>query len=115
MAELANWFPDDVTFKPRVNHDAQAQAYLRRSWERSVRDSPRASADASNQPSVVERLYACLEKVGPMCQRRRWCLQPHTCTNPCMLWRSQSYAAGTCIHVSMLGQLAGWDTPLGSS
>ena len=58
MEELATWVPDDYTFKPAVNQDRMAQEYLRRSYDQ-VKGSPAKAGETS----VVDRLYACHEKV----------------------------------------------------
>lgn len=58
MEELATWVPDEFTFKPAVNQDRMAQEYLRRSFE-PTKNSP----SKGSVPAVVERLYACHEKV----------------------------------------------------
>lgn len=71
MSELANWFPDDVTFQPVVNKDHRAKEYLRRSWDKvsksgqgALKAEPSAAEGASTSSfSVVDRLYAMMEKV----------------------------------------------------
>ncbi|MEW5301774.1 MAG: hypothetical protein WDW36_004612 [Sanguina aurantia] len=79
MDELANWYPDEVTFQPAVNKSHAAREYLRRSWDRmgtsgaaglqqqqplmqpSVTSSVAASEQGGNV-DVVDRLYASYEK-----------------------------------------------------
>ncbi|MEW5317077.1 MAG: hypothetical protein WDW38_008408 [Sanguina aurantia] len=79
MDELANWYPDEVTFQPAVNKSQAAKEYLRRSWDKmgtsgaagllqhtqlmqpSVTSSVAASEQGANV-DVVDRLYASYEK-----------------------------------------------------
>ena len=71
MEELAAWVPDEYTFKPVINNDKMAQGYLRRSYDTvgAAKGSPVAKGAATGDggeakvPAVVQRLYACHEKV----------------------------------------------------
>ena len=73
MEELSTWVPDDYTFKPAINKDKVAQEYLRRSYDvvgKGLGSPAKATAAAavgqgeSKVPAVVDRLYACHEKVS---------------------------------------------------
>ena len=57
MEELASWVPDEFTFHPATNQDRTAQEYLRRSYTTT------AATGSPAKDGVVDRLYACQEKV----------------------------------------------------
>lgn len=67
MAALASWHPDDVTFQPEINKSQTARDYLRRSWDRGGSTTSTVVSNigqmGAGPAQVVDRLYACQDKV----------------------------------------------------
>ncbi len=72
--EYASWYPEDVTFQPKLYDSQASRDFLQRSWDRDAleaasKNSAQAGSEmggsqAAGRPGLVERLYSSYDKVG---------------------------------------------------
>lgn len=71
--DYQHWYPEEVTFQPKLNESAMSREFLRKSLQKEGSSlAPNASGEDRHM-ALVNRLYASYEKVSRQRQRTGCC------------------------------------------
>lgn len=62
--DYQHWYPEEVTFQPKLNESAMSREFLRKSLQKEGSSLAPNASGAERHMALVNRLYASYEKVG---------------------------------------------------
>ena len=61
--DYQHWYPEEVTFQPKLNESAMSREFLRKSLQKEGSSLAPNASGAERHMALVNRLYASYEKV----------------------------------------------------